>query len=113
MTSPWTEAADAALTTAHELGQTAHRQAQAVHAATGWLPSPAQVRRRAAALGLPARPRGQPRRSGPPKPTVTLTLDLDVLGVLAEVAAAAGVSPAQVAARVVEDWARRPAGGAA
>lgn len=112
MTSPWTEAADAALTTAHELGQTAPRQAQAVHAATGWQPSPAQVRRRAAALGLPPRPRGAPRQ-GPPRPTLTMTLDRDVLAALAEVAAAAGVSPAQVAAGIVSDWARRPAGGAA
>jgi uncharacterized protein (DUF4415 family) len=107
----WTPAADAALTTAHQLGQTARRQAQAVEAAAGWLPSPAQCRHRAAALGLPPRHRGRPRREGQPRPTLTLTLDPDVLGVLAEVAAAAGVSPSQVAARVVSDWAR--AGGAA
>ena len=113
MTSPWTPAADAALTTAHELGHPSRRMAEAVCDAVGWLPTPSQVRHRAAALGLPPRPRGQPRRSGPPRPTVTLTLDPEVLGVLAEVAAAAGVSPAQVAARVVGDWARRPAGGAA
>jgi hypothetical protein len=112
MTTPWTPAADAALRTSHELGQTAHRQAQAVEAATGWLPSHAQCRRRAAALGLPPRPRGAPRRADPPRPTVTITVDPDVLGVLAETAAAAGVSPAQVAAGIVSDWARRPAGGA-
>jgi hypothetical protein len=106
VTTPWTPAADAALRTSHELGDTAHRQAQAVEAATGWRPSPGQCRRRAAALGLPPRPRGQPRRADAPRPTVTVTVDLDVLGVLAEVAAAAGVSPAQVAARVVGDWAR-------
>jgi hypothetical protein len=106
MTSPWTPAADAALTTAHGLGDTAHRQAQAVQAAAGWLPSPAQCRRRAAALGLPPRPRGAPRRADPPRPTVTITVDLDVLGALAEVAAAAGVSPAQVAAGIVSGWAR-------
>jgi len=104
--SLWTPAADAALTTAHALGDTAHRQAQAVHAATGWRPSDAQCRRRAAALGLPPRPRGAPRRADPPRPTVTITVDLDVLGVLAEVAAAAGVSPAQVAAGIVSGWAR-------
>ncbi len=104
MTTPWTPAADAALTTAHALGDTAHRQAQAVQAAAGWLPSPAQCRRRAAALGLPPRPRGQPRRADPPRPTVTITVDLDVLGMLAEVAAAAGVSPAQVAAAIIVDW---------
>lgn len=106
MTATWTPAADAALTTAHGLGDTAHRQAQAVEAATGWRPSHAQVRRRAAALGLPPRPRGAPRRADAPRPTVTISVDLGVLGVLAEVAAAAGVSPAQVAARVVGDWAR-------
>ena len=111
MTSPWTPAADAARTTAHGLGDTAHRQAQAVEAATGWLPSRAQVQRRAAALGLPPGRPGQPRK-GPPRPTVTVTVDLDVLGVLAETAAAAGVSPARVAAGIVSDWARRPAGGA-
>ena len=105
-TVSWTPAADAALTTSHALGDTAHRQAQAVAAATGWQPSPAQCRRRAAALGLPPRPRGAPRRAGPPKPTITITIDADVLGVLAEVAAAAGVSPAQIAARVVGDWAQ-------
>ena len=112
MTSDWTPAADVALTTAHELGQTARQQAQAVYAATGWLPSPAQCRRRAAAWGLPPRPRGAPRQ-GPPRPTVTISIDSDVLGVLAEVAAAGGVSPAQVAAGIVSDWARRPDGGAA
>jgi len=110
--SPWSPAADAALQTAHALGDTAHRQAQAVEAAAGWLPSPAQCRRRAAALGLPPRPRGAPRRADAPRPTVTITVDLGVLGVLAEVAAAAGVSPAQVAAGIVSDWARRPAEGA-
>jgi uncharacterized protein (DUF4415 family) len=114
MTAPtWTPAADAALTTAHALGHPSRRIAEAVRDAVGWLPTPSQVRHRAAALGLPQRPRGQPRRPGPPRPTVTLTLDRDVLGVLAEVAATAGVSPAQVAAGIVSDWARRPAGGAA
>lgn len=44
-----------------------------------------------ALAGLPPRPRGQPRRSGPPRPTVTI--DSDVLEVLAEVAAAAGGAP--------------------
>jgi len=112
-TSPWTPAADAALTTSHALGQTAHRQAQAVAAAAGWLPTAAQCRHRAAALGLPPRPRGRPRREGQPRPTITLTLDAPVLGALAETAAAAGVSPSQVAAGIVSDWARRPAGGAA
>jgi hypothetical protein len=58
----------------------------------------------AAALGLPPRPRGAPRRADAPRPTVTITVDLHVLGVLAEVAAAAGVSPAQVAAAIILDW---------
>ena len=111
--SAWTPAADAALQTSHALGHPSRRMAEAVRDAVGWLPTPSQVRHRAAALGLPPRPRGQPRRSGPPRPTVTISIDSDVLGVLAEVASAAGVSPAQVAAGIVNDWARRPDGGAA
>jgi hypothetical protein len=110
--SDWTTAADAALTTAHALGQTSYRQAQAVEAAAGWLPTPSQVRHRAAALGLPRRGPGRPRVDRSSQVRLEVRIEAPVLGTLAEVAAAAAVSPAALAAQVLTDWARAGSGGA-
>jgi hypothetical protein len=110
--SDWTPAADAALQTAHALGHPSRRMAEAVQAATGWLPTPSQCRYRAAALGLPPRVSGRPRVNRSSQVRLEVRIEATVLGTLAEVAAAAGVSPPALAAQVLTDWARAGSGGA-
>ena len=106
----WTPAADAALQTAAALGHPRPLIARAVLEATGWRPSPASVTARAAERAGALRAPGRPRLDLGSRARLEVRLDPTVLGTLAEVAAAAGVSPAALAAQVLSDWAR--AGGA-